>query len=201
MRRVDGVIPTLAVVEEPTGTGRWRCTWCGKYQKRQGQTIVISTAGEPGSEFELRREQIRQRGQVTRDGSFTRAESAGFARVGVAGGRGPGGCGGGRPRQPVLWHHCAVARGEVHAAGSSMQHWRRFTCNLPTRSDVAAIQEKEWFDARTDDRVPEGEPVWAGLDLGWKYDTTAIVPCGCGPLSPRFSARHAYSHRPGTGTS
>jgi hypothetical protein len=27
-----------------------------------------------------------------------------------------------------------------------------------------------------DDEIPAGEPVWVGLDLGWKHDTTAAVP-------------------------
>jgi len=58
----------------------------------------------------------------------------------------------------------------------SLAQWRRFTCNLPTRSESAAITEAEWYGARTDERIPEGEPIWVGLDVAWKYDTTAIVP-------------------------
>ena len=26
------------------------------------------------------------------------------------------------------------------------------------------------------DGIPPGEPVWLGLDVAWKYDTTAAVP-------------------------
>ena len=26
------------------------------------------------------------------------------------------------------------------------------------------------------DTIPEGEPIWLGVDFGWMYDTTAIVP-------------------------
>lgn len=55
-------------------------------------------------------------------------------------------------------------------------HWRRFVCNLPTRSEWAAISEQEWFDQQTGERIPAGQSVWVGLDLGWKFDTTAIVP-------------------------
>ena len=55
-------------------------------------------------------------------------------------------------------------------------HWSRFTCNLPTRSDFAAIQEKEWFDAGSAEKIPEGAPIWLGLDVAWKWDTTAAVP-------------------------
>jgi hypothetical protein len=49
-------------------------------------------------------------------------------------------------------------------------------CNLPTRSGMAAIQEAEWYAAESAERIPEGKPVWAGLDVGWKWDTTALVP-------------------------
>ncbi|MFN0156354.1 MAG: terminase TerL endonuclease subunit, partial [Gaiella sp.] len=52
----------------------------------------------------------------------------------------------------------------------------RFVCNLPTRSTIAAIQEREWHQAATAERIPDGELVWAGMDVGWQWDTTAIVP-------------------------
>jgi phage terminase large subunit-like protein len=56
------------------------------------------------------------------------------------------------------------------------EHWSRFVCNLPTRSGHSAIAERDWFDQETDEEIPAGEPVWVGLDVGWKWDTTAIVP-------------------------
>jgi phage terminase large subunit-like protein len=55
-------------------------------------------------------------------------------------------------------------------------HWRRFSCNLPTRSEFAAITEAEWFGAEVDDEIPEGEQLDVGVDVGWKYDTTGIQP-------------------------
>jgi hypothetical protein len=59
----------------------------------------------------------------------------------------------------------------------TLEHWRRFVCNLPTRSGNAAIAEAEWFAARdVDERIPAGEPVGLGLDVAWKWDTTALVP-------------------------
>jgi hypothetical protein len=57
-----------------------------------------------------------------------------------------------------------------------LAHWRRLTCNLPTRSGLAAITEAEWFSRRTDRSIPVGAHVSVGLDVGWKYDTTALVP-------------------------
>jgi phage terminase large subunit-like protein len=57
----DGVIPTLALVDElhrHKTLGLYR-TW-GEAGEARRQMIVISTAGEPGSEFEETRERMRQ---------------------------------------------------------------------------------------------------------------------------------------------
>jgi phage terminase large subunit-like protein len=178
----DGVIPTLGIIDEPHRLKSMDLylTWSGKLGKRAGQLVAISTAGEPGSEFEQIREQIRQSAKVVE-----RGKGPGFGRfVG----------------ESVVLHEWAVPEdGDVDdlslvkAANPlpsitkaslkrkrekptmTLAHWRRFTCNMPTRSDLAAITEREWFAAEGEP-IPDGAPVWAGLDVGWKYDPTAIVP-------------------------
>jgi len=179
-RTGDGVIPTLCLVDELHRHRDLRLyrVWVGKLAKRQGQIVTISTAGEPGGEFEETRERIRQAGKARREGCFGRYEA-------------------GR----LVMHEWAVPEGgdvedmrvvkaanpfsgktveslgEAFAASTmTLQHWRRFNCNLPTRGDDAAIQEVEWAGAAVADGIPEGEPVWVGLDVAWKWDTTAIVP-------------------------
>jgi phage terminase large subunit-like protein len=179
-RTGDGVIPTLALLDELHRHRDLRLyrTWRGKLGKRDGQLAIISTAGEPGGEFEETRERIRQMGEREHDGCFVRAAGGG-----------------------VVLHEWAVPEDgddadmqTVKAANPfsgvtietltekfasptmTLPHWRRFVCNLATRGDTAAIQEAEWFAARTDDVIPPGEPVWAGLDVAWKWDTTALVP-------------------------
>ena len=180
-RTGDGVIPTLALLEE---LHRHRTlalyrTWRGKLLKRGGQLAVISTAGEPGGEFEEAREQIRQSAsEADRDGSYSRFVSGGVVlhdwsvpedgdvedlRVVKA-------------ANPFSGITVDLLREKFEAPTFHMGHWRRFVCNLPTRSDNAAIQEKEWADAATGMEIPVGERVWAGLDVGWKWDTTALVP-------------------------
>lgn len=55
--------------------------------------------------------------------------------------------------------------------------WARFTCNLWGFGDEAAISRVEWADAIDPDiEIPEGAEIHLGLDLGWKWDTTAMVP-------------------------
>jgi len=180
-RTGDGVIPTLGIIDElhrHRNLGLYR-TWAGKLAKRSGQIVTISTAGEPGTEFEQTREHIRQSAEdIRRDGTFVRAAS---------------------PR--LILHEWAVPeKGDVEdfavvkaanpfsgitvdglaakyaSPTMTMAHWRRFVCNLPTRSDMAAIQEAEWFAAQTGDGIPAGERIWLGLDVAWKWDTTAAVP-------------------------
>jgi phage terminase large subunit-like protein len=180
-RTGDGVIPTLALIDE---LHRHRdlslyATWRGKLGKRNGQLITISTAGEPGGDFEQTRERIRQQATtVKRKGSFTRAVS-----------------------DAVLLHEWAVPedgnvediklvksanplkqitvdslKAKMNTPTMTMQHWRRFTCNLPTRAVSAAISEAEWRAALSLETIPEGVPIWLGMDLGWVHDTTALVP-------------------------
>ncbi len=178
-RTGDGVIPTLGIIDElhrHRDLSLYR-TWAGKLLKRNGQIVTISTAGEPGAEFEQTREKIRQ-AAPEHHGPFIRSVS-------------------GR----IVLHDWAVREDEdpddlevVKAANPfsgvtieglqekhdsdtmTVQHWRRFVCNLPTRSEFAAIQEAEWFAAQVTDDIPHGEESWVGADIAWKWDTTALVP-------------------------
>ena len=57
----DGVIPTLPIIDElhrHRNMNLYR-TWGGKFAKRGGQLLTISTAGDPGAEFEDTREKIK----------------------------------------------------------------------------------------------------------------------------------------------
>ena len=172
-RTGDGIIPTLCVLDElhrhPT-LGLYE-TWRGKLGKRNAQIVAISTAGEPGGDFELVRERIRQMApEVERRQTFVRARS-----------------------ESVVLHEWAVPEdGDVEdmelvalanpfsgvtaeslrknfdSPTMTMSHWRRFKCNLPTRSDMAAITEGEWAAARVSDVIPAGESMEVGRDLGWE---------------------------------
>jgi phage terminase large subunit-like protein len=186
-RSGDGIIPGgIAVLDElhrHKSLALYR-TWAGKLRKRAAQLIVISTAGEVGGEFERERARLRQEATLTsRKGRcFVRAEHwLGERRLAVL-------------------HDYAVPEGgdvedlelvkeanpfsgvtieslrEKRAMTGSVQHWSRFTCNLATRSEEAAISEIDWDGARVAETIPVGVPVWVGLDLGWKVDPTAIQP-------------------------
>lgn len=180
----DGVIPwPIMVLDElhrHSNLELYR-TWAGKLEKEQAQLIAISTAGAPGSEFEEVRELMRQTADKrTIKGAFGRYADG--------------------ERGYVLHEYAVPEAGDVEdmklvkAANPSaritvrslrakrrqpsfsLSHWRRMTCNMPTRVDSAAISEHEWEDARSDARIPIGEPIWVGYDQGIVLDTTALVP-------------------------
>lgn len=180
-RTGDGPIPTLALIDELHRHRDLRLyrTWRGKLGKRKGQIATISTRGEPGSEFEQTLERIRQLAPDIRIGNgFTRAaspqlvlhewavpEDADVEDLRVV-----------KRANPLKAISIADLRAKRAAPTMTLAHWRRFTCNLPTRSESAAITEAEWYAARTKDQIPAGVPIWLGLDIAWKWDTTAAVP-------------------------
>ena len=179
-RTGDGVIPDLAIAEELHRQRDMRLyrTWRGKLEKKGGQIVAISTSGEPGTEFEEARESIRQQGEVTRDGCFLRSvsknlvlhewavpEKANVEDLAIVKGA-----------NPLKAITPAVLKRKFESPTMTIAHWRRFVCNLPTRSEHSAIQEAEWHAARTAETIPIGQPIWLGLDVAWKWDTTAAVP-------------------------
>lgn len=186
-RSGDGIIPGgIAVLDELHRHRDLKLyhTWKGKLRKRDAQLIVISTAGEIGSEFEEERERLRQSAtKTTRRGRcFVRAEHRMDGR-----------------RLGVLHDYAVPEDGDVEelrlvkqanpfsgvtlaslrekrAMTASLQHWTRFTCNRAARAESAAITESEWQSSVTDEWMPAGMPQWLGLDVAWKWDTTAAVP-------------------------
>ncbi|HEX4521654.1 MAG TPA: terminase large subunit [Gaiellaceae bacterium] len=202
----DGVIPTDAFLDELHRHKDLRLyrTWRGKLGKRGGQLSTISTAGEPGGEFETTRELIRQTVPVVeRRPGFTRCRSNGISFheyavpedgdvedmdvVKLA-----------NPFTGITVDDLAEKRG---TATMTLPHWRRFTCNLATRADSAAVQEIEWAAAFSADPIPEDEPVWAGLDVGWKWDTTSLVPLWMRDLEYRLFGPAEVLTPPRDGTS
>lgn len=177
----DGVLFTLGIVDElhrAKDLGLFR-VWSGKTSKRGGQLIVISTAGQPGSEFEETRTQMRQGAtEVSRERCFTRAVGGNYVIHDWA--VPPGGdlmdFDLVAEANPLSLITAETLEAKWHSPGMTLEHWSRLTCNIPTRSSEAAVTEADWAACGVDEGIPPGVPVWAGLDVAWKYDTTALVP-------------------------
>jgi phage terminase large subunit-like protein len=183
----DGVIPyPYALIDEPHRHPDMRLysLWKGKLRKRHAQILVISTAGEPGSPFEEMREKIRD--QATdrhRDRAFLRAagpglvlheymvqsdaECADMEAVKCA-----------NPLSAITVEDLAL---EFSSPTLDIGEWKRFKCNRPTRSVLNAITDGEWDAAEVDMDIPAGAAVDVGLDVAFKWDTTAAVPLWKGP--------------------
>ena len=185
-RTGDGQIPTLGIIDEMhrhRDLALYR-TWAGKLQKRGGQLVGISTAGEPLSDFEETRKKIRTTSaEVLRNGSFVRAtsqrlvlheyavpESADFEDMTVV-----------KAANPFSGITLETLAEKFGSPTMTISHWKRLTCDIPTRDDRSAIEESEWENAKAKRAIPKGAKVWMGLDVGWKWDTTAAVPLWAGP--------------------
>lgn len=205
-RTGDGIIPTLCLVDELHRHRDLKLyrTWVGKLRKRQGQIVTISTSGEPGSEFEENRETIRQQSaSVERGETFLRAATDNLVLHEWALPEA------GDPEDLELVKRAnpleAVSIESLRESWASptmtLAHWRRFVCNLPTRAKTSAITEAEWDKAVSAERVAEGDPVWLGLDVAWKWDTTALVPYWYADREHRYYGDPVILTPPRDGTS
>lgn len=178
----DGVIPTLAMCDEGhrhDNLDLYRL-WVGKLRKRQGQMLMGSTAGEPGSEFEDTLAEIRTRsterkklseGHVRYSGKGVtllewkvqkRANATNMKVVKLA--------------NPLSTITEIDLRESYDSLTMKEATWLRYTCNIAARIDETAISEQEWDDWSTDDQIPKGKPIDVGVDVAWKHDCFAIIP-------------------------
>jgi phage terminase large subunit-like protein len=177
----DGVIPTLALIDEPhrhKDMSLYRL-WKGKLRKRGGQIGLISTAGEPGHEFEETREQIRNRStERLRRGAYLRAEFPGgvMHEYMVRDPRRVMDMAAVKEANPFSGVSIASLTEDFSSPTTNMGDWVRLKCNRPMRSSETAITDAEWDAAQVDDQIPEGAPIGLGVDIAWKWDCTALVP-------------------------
>lgn len=183
-RTGDGVIPTLCLLDELHRHKDLRLyrTWRGKLQKRPGaQIVAISTAGEPGTEFEDARKKIKQMAiEKSADGYHTRyrtrttvlhewqvPKDADVEDMEVVKGA--------NPLQSITPQ---VLRDKRDSAAMTLTHWRRISCNQATRGEDTAITLEEWnrWYTTLDPLEALEADMDVGLDLGWKWDTTAATP-------------------------
>jgi phage terminase large subunit-like protein len=177
----DGVIPNVCFVDElhrHRDLSLYR-TWAGKLRKRGGQMIVISTAGEPGGEFETTRESMRQSAEALEAvDCFQRAASETWVLHdwSVPEGEDVEDLSVVKRANPLSFVTVDSLSETWETPGMTLQHWTRINCNIPTRASSAAIQEREWYAAASGETIPDDGDVWVGLDVGWRWDTTALVP-------------------------
>jgi phage terminase large subunit-like protein len=120
---------------------------------------------------------MRQSAKVTIDGSFTRANGRAILHDwALSEGSDPEDLAAVKKANPFSRITEETLAEKRALPGMTPQHWSRFTCNVPTRGHAAAIQELEWHNAATAEDIPKDADVWVGIDVGWRWDTTAMVP-------------------------
>jgi phage terminase large subunit-like protein len=179
-RTADGIIPTLALLDELHRHRNLRLyrTWRGKLLKRNGQIVTISTAGEPGGEFEDTRANIRQMADdVQLDGCHTRAvgddivlhdwaiPKTEMARdmdaVALA--------------NPLESLTAGVLRKKRDSPTMTDEHWLRFVCNVATSLAGKGISPEAWDAlAEPDLEVDRDLTGFGFLDVAFEVDTTGI---------------------------
>lgn len=178
-RTADGVIPTLAILDELHRHRNLRLyrTWRGKLEKRGGQIVTISTAGEPESEFEETRKKIIEDAH-TRENGGARIRAIGedivihdFAVrdrkkvedmevVAQA-----------NPRKAITAEKLTKKRASPTMTDA---HWLRFVCDIAARESGQAILPEDWDELAEQFAVEQDSWTIGFIDLGWRIDCTGI---------------------------
>lgn len=178
----DGVIPAPYVIVDElhrhNDLGLYDL-WKGKLRKRHAQILAISTAGEPGSPFENMREEIRRKAKRRRrEPGYLHATGNGIVlhEYMVASDEECSDLEKVKQANPLTSLSIDELREEFESPTLDIVNWKRLKCNRPTRSVKVAVSDQEWDEAETNQEIPSGAPIDVGLDVGWKWDTTALVP-------------------------
>lgn len=178
---VDGVIPTLALVDElhRHKTADLYAIFRDGLGPRNGKMVTISTAGdrEDSPLGQLRQTAYALPMEVdgpyryARLGSFAMHEWAlapddnrdDIALVKLA--------------NPAPWQSEKKLRDAKASPSMQPWQWARFRCGVWMAGEEGAISVKEWHACAGGKGIPAGSNgVIIGIDLGWKWDTTAAVP-------------------------
>ena len=180
----DGVIPTLALVDE-----LHRHKSAGLYGvfrdglgPRHGRMLTISTAGDDDeSPLGVMRKQALAQPGLTRKGAYTHVVSPGgeFAmhEWALSDGDDVHDMKVVKTANPASWQTLEALRRRHDSPSMQPWQWGRFACGLWLAGENSAISPVDWAACGVAGlRIPDGEGVFLGLDLGWKWDTTALVP-------------------------
>jgi phage terminase large subunit-like protein len=179
----DGVLGTLCLVDElhrhksPELYG----VLADSLGPRQGQMVTISTAGDDeGSPLGKLRENAYAQPGLKRDGAYRYARTDDFAMhewaldaeddlddLALV-----------KTANPASWQTVEELRRRKDSPSMTPWRWARFACGVWVYGQDGAISDKEWSAcAEPGVSIPPGVPgVFVGLDLAWRYDTTAAAP-------------------------
>lgn len=195
----DGIIPTLPIIEEyhRHKGHNLQATWEDKLDKRDGQMLIITTAGDRETNpAEVLREEARKLPIVVTKGRHTRAASRDLSfcmhEFALRHDDDPHDIALVKSVNPAPWVTEEKLRRRHDKPTMKLHHWLRMTCGVRSQGEDSAIDpalldslELKDFDADDLDRIRR-LPHWLGLDLAWKRDHTAISPLGWESSSSRY---------------
>ncbi len=177
-RTGDGAIFTLAVLEELHRHRDLRLyrTWRGKVEKRAGQVVAISTAGEPDGEFEEARKKMRQDAtDVVVRGAFLRAaaQHSVLHEYALQDADQVDDLRAVKRANPLKAVTIDVLRRKSESPTMTPSHWRRFVCGVSSR-DKAWVEPETWDSLAVQiGGVKEGDSVVCEVVTG--VDGTGIA--------------------------
>jgi len=204
----DGVIPTLALVDElhRHKTADLYGVFRDGLGPRDGRMITISTAGDSDeSPLGRLRTQAHAMPGLKREGAYRYGRVDGFAlhEWALDPDENRGDLDLVKLANPAPWQ-TAQALGERLSSQSMTEwQWARFACGVWLAGEDGAISGKEWAacaDPAT--AIPAGtKGVYIGVDLAWRWDTAAYVPVWRNEDGVLIVAKPTILHPPGDGTS
>jgi phage terminase large subunit-like protein len=179
----DGVIPTLAIVDElhRHKTSALYGVFRDGLGPRNGRMLTISTAGDdPESPLGQMRAAAHALPGLKRDGAYryvcandfamhewALAETDDRADMDVV-----------KLANPAPWQTKQDLERRHSSPSMKPWQWARFACGVWMYGEVGAFSADEWSACEDPlAEIPEAATgVYVGVDLGWRWDTTAIVP-------------------------
>jgi phage terminase large subunit-like protein len=201
----DGVIPTLALVDElhRHKSAELYGVFRDGLGPRDGRMITISTAGDDEtSPLGLIRAKAYKLPHVEIDDAYRYARSANGSYVLHEWALSPE-----EDRDdmaivtkanPAPWQTEEALRSRHDSPSTTSWQWARFACGVWLRGEDAAIQPQEW-DALKGDTETDVVPM-IGWDQGWKIDTSALVPLYWESVERRVVKGTRILEPPGDGT-
>lgn len=204
----QGVIPTLVEVDELHVLPDFELVrvWRGKLRKRKGQMLGFSNAGIPGGVYENAKDKAiarcRTTGTVKRTGGreVARGQQFTLIRWALEEGQDVEDLDLVKSVNPLESLAVEDLRADLEAESFHRPHWSRMVCGVPMRGEHSAVSQEEWKRLKRS-TIPAGEPIVAGLDLGWKLDTTAIAPLWVPEVKRRVIGKPTILVPPRDGTS
>lgn len=177
----DGVIPTLALVDElhRHKSDELYGIFRDGLGPRGGQMVTISTAGDSSETplGRLRTAAYARRGMV-RDGCYryVRTNSVAFHEWALDREDDPDDLKLVKQANPAPWQTLKELRTRHDSDSMRPWQWARFAAGQWVGGEDAAVSDKEWrLAADSTVRIPDGVAPMIGVDIGRRVDSTGIV--------------------------